>query len=569
MLNEISRFFRWKWRHGYLPFQFLLQLALIMVPSRSIAGQGNAEFPTVHGRVESVDGVPIFGAQVQLKQFGRLLSFERLERTASSDSFGGFSFSNMPPDSYVVEVRAEGYRLDAIAPWITRTRITVGAEDVDVIVRLNRFDSELTLVGRLSNDLGEPLSGWLLSLSEKVYDRSSGRPRLETVSTVGSTTDGGFRFDGVDRARFIVSATPPTPTQFPDEFPIYYPNSPNPDFAVPLDTTVGSAFQRLEFQISAERGDLATVSGRVSIPGGEEADTVLLFILTADEGIQTPAIRRTLRTSEQGFRFEIGVVPRRTYDLYAIVWHGDNGTLAGRERVNVFSDVSDVDIVLRGPETVHGRVAWPDNVTLDLSRISVSFRPVHRELGIFVAASGRPDAEGRFSIENVPALEYRLAADVGPANYVSEATLSESDLLRGPFEVTSESDLRIEIGTGGAEVFGRVIDANGEAASNVQVLLVPSEFELLDGDVGRNLRFANQRAERYMFRNVPPGDYWIVAAREESEFVPTATGRFDLQFNDYYNKVALRTLAIRGSRISLKTGDVLERDLRPVPNGSR
>jgi iron complex outermembrane receptor protein len=72
---------------------------LAMSPAASgAAAQGRA---TLSGRLlNSLSGEPIAGATVLL---------EELRREATSDTAGGFSFDNVPPGTYHVSVRSEGY----------------------------------------------------------------------------------------------------------------------------------------------------------------------------------------------------------------------------------------------------------------------------------------------------------------------------------------------------------------------------------------------------------------------------------------------------------------------------
>ena len=84
-------------------------LMFLMVASFGFAAAQTGS-STVGGTVQDAQGAAVSGAKITLKNSGKNFS-----RVVTSDAAGGFSFNVVPPDTYVIEVEANGFKKNVLS----------------------------------------------------------------------------------------------------------------------------------------------------------------------------------------------------------------------------------------------------------------------------------------------------------------------------------------------------------------------------------------------------------------------------------------------------------------------
>jgi hypothetical protein len=126
------------------------------------------------------------------------------------------------------------------------------------------------------------------------------------------------------------------------------------------------------------------------------------------------------------------------------------------------------------------------------------------------------DASGRFTIRGLMPGRYRIAAAGGvpPGYTLRSAVFGGQDVLDIPFELTGSEHLPgglVTFTTRTTELGGSVQDASNQPAPGVTVIVYPVE-ERFWTPQSRRIQAARPASDgRYVFRNLPPGDYRVVA----------------------------------------------------------
>jgi Carboxypeptidase regulatory-like domain len=126
-------------------------------------------------------------------------------------------------------------------------------------------------------------------------------------------------------------------------------------------------------------------------------------------------------------------------------------------------------------------------------------------------ASATTGADGKFSLQNVPAGDYRLSAQHASGVFVRTEYLQRNPQMHGAVLTVAEQPLRdLEIGmTATGSISGRVIDIDGEPAANARVMALQALYR--DGQRVMNVVQAlttNDNGEYRLFW-LPPGDYYV------------------------------------------------------------
>jgi len=137
-------------------------------------------------------------------------------------------------------------------------------------------------------------------------------------------------------------------------------------------------------------------------------------------------------------------------------------------------------------------------------------------------APGRINPDGTFVTRGVPAGRYYLRAlGTPPGWYLQGAMLNGLDLTTTPIDVSAGvvSGVRLVFSDRSAEVSGRALAQPGVVAVDSRAVLFPTSDRLWI-DWGLNPRHIQSvRADpagNFVFRNVPPGDYFVAAMPDAS-----------------------------------------------------
>jgi len=232
--------------------------------------------------------------------------------------------------------------------------------------------------------------------------------------------------------------------------------------------------------------------------------------------------------------------------------------------------------------TVSGRVAFAGQKLApptDLTRVRITLATVgsqDAEFGNIPAAT--VDASGRFTIKGVPPGRYSLrgtapatgggrgAGAAAPAAGTSTSTgtwvLASSmadgrDSLDFPLVIgpnASVTDAVITFSDSSTELTGTLQDAAGTATSDYSIIVFPSDKQFWQPQSRRIQSVRPGTDGRFTVRNLPAGDYMIVAVT-------------DVEPGEWYDPAFLAELASASMRLSLKDGEKKTQDIRLAAGG--
>jgi Carboxypeptidase regulatory-like domain len=219
----------------------------------------------------------------------------------------------------------------------------------------------------------------------------------------------------------------------------------------------------------------------------------------------------------------------KAINAVAPMWASTDVVLDGR-------DLTDVQLVLQPGLTVSGRVTVDTGTEPPLTRMTVGFVPVGLQKGDQATVGpAAVEPNGRFSIKGVTPGRYRLQVMGGmPSGFsLASAVFGGQDILDVPMEITGTPNVGdgvVTLTTKTTDVSGHIQDAAGVAVSGVTVIVYPADERLWVPE-SRRIQAARPATDgRYQFRNLPPGDYRLIAVS-------------DIEPGRWYDPALLRQLA--------------------------
>jgi hypothetical protein len=145
------------------------------------------------------------------------------------------------------------------------------------------------------------------------------------------------------------------------------------------------------------------------------------------------------------------------------------------------------------------------------------------------------ESTGRFSIKGVTPGRYKLQVMGGmPSGFIlSSAVFNGQDILDIPLEISGVAppgDGVVTVSSKTTDISGQIQDAAGGPASGVTVIVYPAEERLWVPEARRIQAVRPSTAGNYQFRNLPPGDYRLIAVS-------------DIEPGRWYDPALLRQLA--------------------------
>lgn len=184
-------------------------------------------------------------------------------------------------------------------------------------------------------------------------------------------------------------------------------------------------------------------------------------------------------------------------------------------------DQTEISLTLQPGVTVSGKIEFEagPGPTPDPTRMSVTVTPVGQNRLTGDAAQATPgpvDANGMFTIRGVLPGRYTISIAAGnPAGYsLKSAVFGGVDALDQPLELNGTDALSgglVTLSTKTTEVTGLVQDVTGQPLPGVTVIAFAGD-ERFWTPLSRRVQGVRPATDgRYSFRNLPPGDYRIVA----------------------------------------------------------
>jgi protocatechuate 3,4-dioxygenase beta subunit len=342
--------------------------------------------------------------------------------------------------------------------------------------------------------------------------------------------------------------------------PIYYPGTLR--VASATSVTLGISEERSGVDVQLQAVPLARIAGSVIGPDGGPATGVDVRLV--ENGPLSPAARTYSGPVRQDGTFLISGVPPGQYTLIArsnakyrihLDESGDMGVYAFERAVSIEVESTKADLVkiqeriaaqnAKGPEALWGQTELSvdgqplTNVVLTLQRgldVSGTFDfdggipPQPPELGrmrvqIAPVSSSGPDAgapvsdalytSGRFALRGVIPGRYRLNVTGLPSGWtLKSAVFGGRDVLDTMLDVKSGEELSGGILTftnQATELSGTLQDQSGKPIADYTIVVFPSDRRFWTPMSRRIQAMRPSTDGRFMFRNLPAGDYRLIA----------------------------------------------------------
>ena len=514
---------------------------------------------------------------------------------------GTFSFDGLPAGQYTLNAQRGGYmsaEFGARRPGGTGSPIVLGNGQriADIVLRLSLYGS---ISGVVYDQDGEPAPN--VSVEALRYTMRAGQRMLASVYGRPSFTDerGVYRVGGlmpgeyfiaagpspdngpldiqrltaadVDRALQIVSspATPATLTfSTPHQgfAPVYFPGSTEFAGAQPIALTLGQERGGVDIRLQLVR--TARIDGMLSSSDGRPVTGISVMATPITDAssldLFSPATVSPAPADPQG-RFGFAAVPPGRYTLSARM-PAAPGSQAGQlwavADVAVAGSDQNVALMLQPGMTVSGKVVFSGATAppANLSGLRVSMPSALRipsgffsdPLGV-TAALVNPD--GTFTLTGVPPGTYKLAMTV-PGQIAGwslrSAVVKGVDSLDIPFVVgagQSIDNVVVTFTDRPTELSGTLQAGNNEPTADYFIVVFAADRALWLPSARRNVVARPATSGRYVVRNLPPGEYLVVAVT-------------DVEQGDWWDPTFLDRLAPLAARITLAEAEKKTLDLK-------
>jgi Carboxypeptidase regulatory-like domain len=525
---------------------------------------------SIKGRVVGDAGEPVAGASVTLSPRGTNQQAYRAQRTVTDDE-GNFTLTGLDPGLYSVGANSPGYFTD-VDP--STNRPTIYRPGDAATVRLVKGGA---VTGTVTDPQGEPL----VSITVRAYrlrDLDGRTYGFGGYNFEDNTDDRGvYRIYGLPPGVYIVSAGssgrgyyPGWASAYEGNVLTFYPSATR-DTASELTVRAGQENAGVDIRYRDEPG--RRVTGSVVLPAGsppEAGVSVSLYYANTNTQAHTTFISPTSDTRA----FSIEGVADGDYDAQALI-NTREGPLsaAAPQRVSVRgADVTGLRLTLAPLASVSGTLVveqasaaeraseackeqraskLPQETLVTLAADRSALAKGQAASRTSAAREVAPDASGAFTLRAIEAGRYRVGArPFDEALYVrsiqlpaqapapnanaaragapaaAHASAAVAAPSRDAIDVRSGQQLSgvtVRLSEGAALLSGRVAVQEGAPAppfSLMPVHLLPAERESAD-DPLRYFEATPDASGLFVFRNLPPGRYMLVA-RPASE--PDAAG---------------------------------------------
>lgn len=500
-----------------------------VVPQRSTQGSPSRE-GTIKGRVVDGAGQPFPRVVVYIRP---VHGSYKEEREAVTDDEGSFNVDGLSAKAYTVVCEASGYVEDD-------SENSSGYHLIGDSMTLKLYKGGV-ITGKATNESGEPLVKTRLAI-QRVRD-SEGRPLrvAQTWNDVETDDRGIYRAYGLEEGSYILMVGQIgqyEDDEFRNQSPTYYPSS-TVDGAGEVLVRRGAEVSSIDIVRREMRGH--AVSGKCSgvTRKGSADETYVKLVHTKNGVIQAGG----WQGYERNRTFSFYGVPDGDYYVIAQDDYDEPGAASSPLRIKVAgNDVTGLELKLSPFGSIVGRVLMesvpksaspadckPKRQLTAQENVARSFRYSDDPQNDLIAAlfgyerSSLPDENGNFVLDYLAPGRYRVGRDlISEDLYIRSITMvggsQEQRIPAGPLTIKSGDtikDIVVSVSDGAAGVRGRIVtsDQTSKLPIGMRVHLVPAEPAEPNEAAGamRFLQTVAQENGEFVFTNVAPGRYWLLA----------------------------------------------------------
>ena len=531
-------------------------------------------------------------------------------RTTITQDDGAFVFDAVPPGQYSIAVAKSGYitlAYGATGPDRPGLPVTVGPGGQQAIVVSVPRGSVIT--GRLTDGTGQPLPGLQVrALTYRILRPAGDRQLVEVPGTTVVTDDRGvYRIFGWAAGEYAVTvrpaagaeaftglrtvtaaevrqaladvrqssdrrtpglppARPPRSGYAPEPegrvafAPVFYPGTTRASQARLITLAAGE--ERTSIDVELEYVPVARIAGTVIGGGGGSSTAYVRLVSDSQETLAGQSGFRGITTGADG-TFGFDSVPPGRYVLAARA--SSDGAMAPRYDAAKALWAS-TELVVDGQDILDIVLAPAPGITLEGRLVFQGQRPPPRlsdlrGMGLPLTSRTVPGSpmvvipgDGRFIMYGMPAGTYWPDFAAGIRNpigawWLKSIVVEGREMLDAPLELRSSSTgATVTFADTASDLHGRVVLANGEPATNNIVVVFPVERTGWFFNSRRIAAVPIDGGGRYTVRNLPAGDYLIVA-------------RPDLDQFEWFNPLTLEKLAPSAAKVTIRNDEAVTFDI--------
>jgi hypothetical protein len=475
-------------------------------------------------------------------------------RAARTGPDGAFTFSEVPPGTYVVNVERAGFvsKYGGSEMYPRRMQLSLSPGQ-----KLDKIDIRLTPAGVISGSVcdedNEPVAG--IEVSALSINFLPGG-RREVFSEQREPTDdlGNFRLAGLQPGAYYVRtggwygpALKKGPGQGLRYRQTYYPGTGLLDDAAPVQVGPGGETPGIRIQVTPE--STYSISGMVARAGGGAGPKPSDVLIAEDSSVEEMS-RRGGATIRPDGSFTIRGLPPGEYTLTARAANVGREVDAGFATVRVFDADVSANIEIGSAAEVRGKAVLEDPQGSSFAGLKIILET--RGRAIFPSPF---DSSGRFNIRNIPPGQYTFSLVGGKHEqdlvYLKQVQCSGRDYATQPLALdlgTVLNDCMVTLADDTGAITGQATDGD-KPASGLVVVLIP-ESRTLRRIPRYTLTGKTDRAGRYQIEGVVPGGYFLFAVPPDERH-----GYFALDFADHNRRDS--------ERVSVKPHDTQVVNLKP------
>jgi hypothetical protein len=397
----------------------------------------------------------------------------------STDAQGKFAFADLEPGTYRLAARHDNYsnqQYGAKKPGQPGEPILLaaGTQKTNLELRLSPYAA---IAGRIRDEGGDPMQQ--VPVAVMAYQYTNAGRQLTERGTAGTNDLGEYRVFNLPPGKYYLRVSPAPmrglrgvggPGDPEDSFiAVYYPNSPDPSGASPLELTPGQQLTSVDFTL--RRAHAATISGHIVKPTGGTNLSIGLTIVT-DGGTSSSSTSNGINDADG--KFEMRGISAGAYFLNGYCNVGDRRYTANIPIQVGGTDIDNLEVHLVAPTDVTGRVRIEGETQVKLTQVHVNLE------GQVVRSprngGGTVMEDGAFGFRGVEPDVFHINVNVSGELYLKSVSWGTKDVTESGLDLSSgapNADLEIVVSANGGQIDGKVENEKSEPVDHALVTLVP------------------------------------------------------------------------------------------------